>query len=449
MLNSARLSDYHVILAATSGRVSGVDVFSANLVRGLNNLNMKAHVLMTCHDESPLDQMPLPRDIPVQKLPVGKFCEWRPLEGGRVGAPSQKPFRPFAEAGSLRGGRASWRTRWQRVTDYLEGQAPSIYIPNYDWHHSCVSPQLSQKVGIVGIVHSDDPLHYEHVSRLGRYWNAIVAVSPAIAAHVAALDPTLVPRLVTIPYGVEVPPSLPERHREANAPLKVVYAGRLVQEQKRVGELPKIMSALHRRGVPVELTIIGSGSEEAELMNACAPPSFPPQHWGGKKGGAGLVRFLGTLPNARVLEIFEQSDVFILTSDYEGLPLSLLEAMGRGCVPVVTDIRSGIPELVRDGVNGYRVPVGDIQAFAERLATLQRLPGLRRALASQAYQTIRTEGYDVQSMIERYLMLFERVLREAETGVYRRPRGKILPPHRPPCKLRRHGWRACPPLYAQ
>lgn len=140
------------------------------------------------------------------------------------------------------------------------------------------------------------------------------------------------------------------------------------------------------------------------------------------------MRFLGTLPNARVLEIFEQSDVFILTSDYEGLPLSLLEAMGRGCVPVVTDIRSGIPELVRDGVNGYRVPVGDIQAFAERLSSLQRQPALRRQLASQAHQTIRTEGYDVERMVERYLMLFERVLREAETGVYRRPRGKILPP---------------------
>lgn len=381
---------YPVIVSATSGRISGVDVFSVNLVRGLHKLKMKGHVLMTCHDESPPDPMPLPRDIPVQNLPVGK----RMWPKGMI----------------------SWRTRWQRLINYLERQAPCIYIPNYDWRHSCVSPQLSQKVGIVGIVHSDDPQHYEHVSRLGRYWNAIVAVSPAIAARVAALDPTLVPRLVTIPYGVEVPPCLPERDLEANAPLKVVYAGRVVQQQKRVGDLPKIISALHRRGIPVELTIIGAGSEDAQLRDACQPLI-----------AEGLVYFLGTLPNAQVLKIFEQSDVFILTSDYEGLPLSLLEAMARGCVPVVTDLRSGIPELVRDGVNGYRVPVGDIQAFAERLSTLQRLPTWRRELASQAYHTIRTQGYDVERMVERYLMLFERVLREAETGIYRRPRGKVLP----------------------
>lgn len=251
-----------VIVSATSGRVSGVDVFSANLVRGLQDLKLGAHILMTCHDESPPDSLPLPRDIPVEKLPLSK--------------------------------RISWRTRWQRLTDYLEAQGPCIYIPNYDWHHSCVSPQLSQKVGIVGIVHSDDPQHYEHVSRLGRYWNAIVAVSPAIAAHVAALDPTLVPRLVTIPYGVELPPSLPERQSEGregflrSAPLKVVYAGRLVQEQKRVSDLPKIMSALHRRGVPVELTIIGSGSEEVQLRDACAL-FLPPQLWGEKGGGAGAL----------------------------------------------------------------------------------------------------------------------------------------------------------------
>ena len=58
------------------------------------------------------------------------------------------------------------------------------------------------------------------------------------------------------------------------------------------------------------------------------------------------------------MQILEQQDAYILTSEFEGMPNALNEAMARGCVPVVTDIRSGIPELVRYGVNGYRVPVG-------------------------------------------------------------------------------------------
>jgi len=52
---------------------------------------------------------------------------------------------------------------------------------------------------------------------------------------------------------------------------------------------------------------------------------------------------------------------------------------------------------------------------------------LRQAFASQAHHTIRTGGYDVESMVSSYLMLFERLLREAETGVYRRPYGQIRP----------------------
>jgi hypothetical protein len=166
----------------------------------------------------------------------------------------------------------------------------------------------------------------------------------------------------------------------------------------------------------VELTIIGGGIEKGRLLDACRTLV-----------AEGAVRFLGTLPNARVLEIFEQSDVFILTSEFEGLPLGLLEAMGRGCVPVVTDIRSGIPELVQEGVNGFKVPVGDIQAFVDRLYVLQLDVPLRRGLASQAHRTIRTGGYCVEDMVRNYLALFERVLGEIEPGDYRRPTGEILP----------------------
>ncbi|MGH7449866.1 MAG: glycosyltransferase [bacterium] len=85
----------------------------------------------------------------------------------------------------------------------------------------------------------------------------------------------------------------------------------------------------------IELTIIGSGVEEEALRQACA--AFEAR---------GAVRFLGTLSNEHVLKVFAASDVFILPSEFEGLPVSLLEAMARGCIPVVSNIRSGIPERI-------------------------------------------------------------------------------------------------------
>jgi glycosyltransferase involved in cell wall biosynthesis len=379
----------NVIVSATSGRVSGVDIFSANLVRGMRALGRAGHVLMTCPDDSTPDPLPFPDDIPVVRLPVSR--------------------------------RMTWKARWASLSSYLERNAPCIYIPNYDWRNSCISPTLPQNVGVVGIVHSDDPQHYEHVARLGRYWNSIVAVSQKIANRVVELDPSLAPRLVVIPYGVEIPQSLPQRQSGPNSALRIVYAGRLVQQQKRIRDLPPIFSALVDRGVPAELTIIGSGEEEAALKAACSP-------W----IGTGQVRFLGTLSNREVLGVFDQSDVLLLTSEFEGLPVSLLEAMAHGCVPVVTDIDSGIPEVVRRGETGFRVPLGDIGAFADCLGRLQSDPELRQSLSAASYNAVRTGGYSVEDMAVAYLSLFERVLVEAELREFQRPRGSILPPPNSP-----------------
>lgn len=365
--------------------LSGVNVFSTNLVRGLRAAGTRAHILITQAYPYDFKPLPLPANVPVERLPVG----------------------------SLTG----WRARWRNMIRYLEERAPCIYLPNYDFRHSCVSPKLSDGIGVVGIVHSDDPQHYEHVARLGRYWNAIVAVSDVVAARVAALDSTFAPRLTTIPYGVEIPSRLPERRGDRGGLLKIVYAGRLVQEQKRVLDIPRIVAALVERQVPVGMTIIGSGTERQQVVDACE-----------RLGVRDRVDLPGTLPNDGVHEVFEQSDAFVLPSEFEGLPVSLLEAMGRGCVPVVADISSGVPELVRDGVNGFRVAVGDIQGFAERLARLQRDAALRRAMSVQAYRTVDSGGYRVEDMVRRYLALFERVLGEIGQGIYHRPAGEIIPP---------------------
>ena len=389
----------NVILAATTGRISGVDVFSANLARGLRLRGVPSQVVLTEAHWAPPDPMPLPPDITIGTLPVAS--------------------------------RVAWRVRWRAMIRFLENRAPCIYIPNYDWRHSCVSPVLSDRVAIVGIIHSDDPQHYEHVARLGRYWNAIVAVSPAIARHAAELDPTLMPRLRVIPYGVDAPEQPPVCAGPEDAPLRIVYAGRLVQEQKRVLDLAAIAVALAERHVPFELTIVGGGADQTTLLDACAALLIDRR-----------VRFLGALANTHVQQVFAGSDVFMLASDYEGLPVSLLEAMAQGCVPVVTDIRSGIPELVQDGVNGFRVPVGDVAAFCERLALLQRDATRRQAMGSAAHRTIVDGGYRTEDMIERYVELFEQAWRDAASGVYRRPRARILPP---PALESEASWKAALP----
>jgi glycosyltransferase involved in cell wall biosynthesis len=271
-------------------------------------------------------------------------------------------------------------------------------------------------VGIIGIAHSDEHLHYKHVAGLGRYWNAIVAVSAAIKNNIAAANPSLSSRLSVIPYGVDLLNEVRGSRPGGNA-LRIIYSGRLVTRQKRVLDLPAIMESLLAQGVPAELSIVGCGQDQLELMTRCYTLI-----------GRGAVRFYGSVSNVRTCELYDKHDVFLLTSDFEGLPVSVLEAMAHGCVPVVSDIPSGIPELVKDGVNGFRVRVGDTEAFAARLALLYREPNRRDEIAANARHTISDGGYRSEDIAPRYQQLCGEILHQARTGKFVRPRGPIVPP---------------------
>ena len=88
----------------------------------------------------------------------------------------------------------------------------------------------------------------------------------------------------------------------------------------------------------------------------------------------------------------------------------MLEAMTRGLVPVVSAIRSGVPELIRNGESGFTVPVGDIKAFADRLEYLHHHPSERLRISAVCRSTIRNGGYLLENMIDHYLELFESIV---------------------------------------
>src|SRR5690606_35924198 len=94
------------------------------------------------------------------------------------------------------------------------------------------------------------------------------------------------------------------------------------------------------------------------------------------------VSLLGRLPHAAMERLWRQSDVCVLTSEYEGCSIAMLEAMANGCVPVVTAV-SGTRMFIRQGENGFAVPVGDVAALADAIGLLwrerERLPAMGRA----------------------------------------------------------------------
>ncbi len=370
------LADHRVLVAMPSGRISHVDVFSAHLVRHLRGVGVDAVVLGE-------------RALGVE--PAGDL----PVEG-----PHMPPATP-------------WRRRWRVLSDYLGAQGPCVYLPNDDYDHSAVAATLPASVKVVAIAHSDDPAHYQHVMRLGDASNAIVGVSDVIVEHLAGLAPPWAARVHAIPYGVDVPSG--GRPRRSDVTLRVVYAGRLTEQQKRVGDLVAIARTLAAMVVPFELTIIGDGPSRQRLERESRALILDRR-----------VRFLGTLANDDVLRVLRESDACLVVSAYEGLSVAMLEAMANHVVPVVSASRSGTPQVIRHGHNGLVAPTGDIAAFAEHLARLANDVPFREQLAGEAHRTIRDGGLRVEDMVARYLDLLHAVVERP----FARPRREfVVPPH--------------------
>ena len=364
----------HRVIVCLRGGVGGVDVFSSNLVEELLNQNIDCRIALTTKARDFL-----PSKLPIDELPIQH--------------------------------NDSWPYRWRVMLSYLEKQGPCIFLPNYNNNYSSISPVLPNKVMVVGIVHSDEAFYYEPAVRLGKYWNGVVAVSEAISKELTRLPLARSLRHTTIPYGVAVPQQI-NTERSKDARLRIIYVGRLVERQKRVLDLVEILRQLVQQEIKFDFTIVGDGSARAELLERCA--SILP---------ADSLHYTGYLPNHAVLQKLDSQHVILLTSDFEGLPISILEGMAHGCVPVVTDIRSGVRDLIRDGENGFLVNTAAVAAFAERIGLLYNDRRQWERMSLEAHRSIQT-NFRKEQMADRYIQFFKSL----EQDTFKRPAGSILPP---------------------
>ena len=350
-----------VLFTLPAWNVSGVNTFVENLIRELRNRDYDASILFTTRDPDRIEVSQMPR-VPYRFL------------AGKTLTPEE--------------------TRRQ-LQDYISANAPCVFVPNYDYIASSITRELPTSVGVLGVLHCDEDEHYLHAYRMGHYWDSMVAVSQTVASKILQLNPGFEDRLTTIPYGVPVPESRPPQDTYSSL-IRIAYSGRLVQEQKRVFDFIQLVKCLHDRQVPFQLTLIGDGPEEEQLASEMQPFIE-----------LGLVRLAGRLNPQEVRDELEQHDVFALMSDYEGLPLSLLEAMAVECVPIVTAVESGITEILTDSHNAMISPLRDPSAMADNIARLQQDPTLRMALGRAAKQTLHQHGLSANRMADRYETLLE------------------------------------------
>jgi len=124
------------------------------------------------------------------------------------------------------------------------------------------------------------------------------------------------------------------------------------------------------------------------------------------KGLSSRVHFLG--PRRDLGNLLAGMDVFVLPSLWEGLPLSMVLAMGAG-VPVVATAVAGIPEVVDDGRTGLLVPPRDAAALGRALGRLLSDPDLRRQMSADARDAV-LPRFGVDRYVDSVVTLYDRLL---------------------------------------
>jgi glycosyltransferase involved in cell wall biosynthesis len=170
----------------------------------------------------------------------------------------------------------------------------------------------------------------------------------------------------------------------------IVFLGRL-HFQKNPLILPEILAAL--RPQRPTLRIVGAGEYEAELRQRVA-----------QAGLAAQVTFSGTRPHAQALELLAQARVMLLPSRWEGLPVSIIEAMQRA-IPVVASNVPGTDELIADGETGYLVGCEDIIGYADRLKRLLLNEDLRRRMGEAARRRAR-DHFSPEQVVKAHFALY-------------------------------------------
>ena len=112
--------------------------------------------------------------------------------------------------------------------------------------------------------------------------------------------------------------------------------------------------------------------------------------------------FLGNLPNAR--EYCQYADLFMLPSDYEGLPIAILEAMSYS-LPVVASNVGGVSEIVIDGKNGYALP-NDTEQFVEHIREILQDDDLRQQFSKYSYELF-LRNFTAEKMVSEYLKIYQ------------------------------------------
>ncbi|HET8560849.1 MAG TPA: glycosyltransferase family 4 protein [Marmoricola sp.] len=318
----------------------------------------------------------------------------------------RREIRPVADLASL-----------ARLTQFLRMSRYRI-VHTHTSKAGVVGRLAATRAGVPGVMHTvhlfgfheeSGPLAtaaYSRIERTAARWcDRIVTVSEYQREWALRLGIGTPEQVVAIPNGVPARRATGVRPRAqvraelglAGDEVAVVFTGRLA-EQKGLEYLLRAVPLLGPARGHVRVLLAGDGPLRSHLTGLAA-----------ELGVDDTVRFLGF--RADIGDLLAAADLVVLPSLWEGLSISLLEAMAAGRAVITTDIGSN-REVTRDGAVAPLVPVKDPEALAAAMRGLAADPARREELGRLARQE-QASRYTMDRMLDSYLEEYDRLLSRA------------------------------------
>jgi sugar transferase (PEP-CTERM/EpsH1 system associated) len=308
-----------------------------------------------------------------------------------------------------------WDAFW-RLYRLLRWERPTV-LHAWMFHANVLGRVLGRLAGVPVIISSERTMGME--SRW-RYWlnritglltDRVVCVSQQVADFI--VQEVGIPRykILVVPNGIDVRhfEHLPAK-QQARAMLGLSVDRMLIGTVARLDPVKRLDVLLHamRSLRDVDAVIVGDGPEGAQL-----------EAMSERSGLAGRVHFAGRQDEVQTW--LAALDVFVLSSDWEGMPNTVLEAMAGG-LPVVATAVGGTPEVVVDGVTGMLVPPRDPDALARAITHLLRAPALRHQIGRAGRERV-GKHFTLEQMVSRTEALYEELIAEKLGLEYMREAG--------------------------
>lgn len=272
------------------------------------------------------------------------------------------------------------RHNMEQIYDILQKYCPCTIISKSIDDLAMVSCVIKKRnpcaIRLISVIHQGLDAVYKENQDIDEYVDRYVSVSKDIQSGMIGLG-IAADKVLHTTCPVWCPERLCRDYTmDEREPIRIGYAGRLEQPQKRMDLLLKLLCELEKLQCSYQFELAGDGKYTEKIRKFIYSRCLEEK-----------VKLLGKLDRSDIPAFWGRQDICVNIADHEGRSLSIMEAMANGAVPVVT-ATSGVREDINDSINGFVVDLGDYEAMAGKIHHLCHNRYLLNHMGSKAHEVI-------------------------------------------------------------